>query len=72
MGLDTNRPRTDVNPVTGQPRETPPTAPNLVAAVNTGLDAAQERYKVYLQNKIANNQALTPDETLRARRFGLQ
>lgn len=72
MGLDTNRPRTDINPVTGQPRETPPTAPNLVAAVNTGLDAAQERYKVYLQNKIANNQALTPDETLRARRFGLQ
>lgn len=72
MGLDTNRPRTDVNPVTGQPRETPPTVPNLVAAVNTGLDAAQERYKVYLQNKIANNQALTPDETLRARRFGLQ
>ena len=72
VGIDTNRPRTDVNPVTGQPRETPPTAPNLVAAVNTGLDAAQERYKVYLQNKIANNQALTPDETLRARRFGLQ
>ena len=72
VGIDTNRPRTNINPVTGQPRETPGSGPNLVAAVNTGLDAAQERYKVYLQTKIANNQALTPDETLRARRFGLQ
>ena len=72
MGIDTNRPRTDINPVTGQPRETPPTAPNLVAAVSEGLDAGQARYVKYLESKIANNQPLTADEQIRAKRFGLQ
>jgi hypothetical protein len=71
-GIDTSRPRTDVNPVTNLPRETPVSAPNLVAAASRGLDAGQARYKAYLEGKIAANQALTPDEAIRAKRFGLQ
>jgi hypothetical protein len=58
--------------VTGLSRETPVQAPNVVAAVGRGLDAGQERYKVYLETKIANKQPLTADEKLRAKRLGLQ
>ena len=72
MGIDTSRPRTDVNPVTNLPREAPVEAPNLVAAASRGLDAGQARYKAYLEGKIAAKQALTPDEAIRAKRFGLQ
>lgn len=72
MGIDTSRPRTDINPVTNLPREAPVEAPNLVAAASRGLDAGQARYKAYLEGKIAANQALTPDEAIRAKRFGLQ
>lgn len=72
VGLDTSRPRTDVNPVTGLPRETPVAAPNLVEAASRGLSAGEARYKTYLQGKITANQTLTPDEAVRARRLGLQ
>lgn len=72
LGLDPNRPKTNVSSVTGVTRETPPTAPNLVAAVGQGLDAGQARYKAYLESKIASKQPLTADEEIRAKRFGLK
>lgn len=72
MGVDTSRPRTDVNPVTGVPREAPVQAPNLVEAASLGLDAGQARYVSYLESKIASGQQLTRDEAVQARRFGLQ
>jgi hypothetical protein len=72
VGIDPNRPQTSVNPVTGLPRETPASAPNLVTAVSQGLDAGQARYKAYLESKIANRQPLTADEQIRAQRLGLQ
>lgn len=72
LGIDPNRPQSNINPVTGQPRETPGSGPNLVAAVSEGLDAGQARYVRYLESKIANNQPLTADEQIRAKRFGLQ
>ena len=72
LGLDPNRPKTNVSSVTGVARETPPTAPNLVAAVGQGLDAGQARYKAYLESKIASKQPLTADEEIRAKRFGLK
>jgi hypothetical protein len=72
LGLDPNRPKTNVSSVTGVTRETPPTAPNLVAAVGQGLDAGQARYKAYLESKIASKQPLTADEEIRAKRFGLR
>jgi len=72
LGLDPNRPKTNVSSVTGVTRETPPTAPNLVAAVGQGLDAGQARYKAYLESKIASKQPLTADEEIRATRFGLK
>jgi hypothetical protein len=72
LGIDPNRPQSSINPVTGQPRETPGSGPNLVAAVSEGLDAGQARYVKYLESKIANNQPLTADEQIRAKRFGLQ
>jgi len=72
LGIDPNRPQSSINPVTGQPRETPGSGPNLVAAVTEGLDAGQARYVRYLESKIANNQPLTADEQIRAKRFGLQ
>jgi hypothetical protein len=71
VGIDTGRPRTDVSPITGVPRETPASAPNLVEAVSRGLTAGETRYKTYLEGKIAAKQTLTPDETVRAKRFGL-
>lgn len=70
-GIDTSRPRTDVNPVTNLPREAPVSAPNLVNAATRGLDAGQARYVAYLEAKIAARERLTPDETARAKRFGL-
>lgn len=70
-GIDTSRPRTDVNPVTNLPREVPVSAPNLVNAATRGLDAGQARYVAYLEAKIAARERLTPDETARAKRFGL-
>jgi hypothetical protein len=70
-GIDTSRPRTDVNPVTNLPREAPVSAPNLVSAVARGLDAGQARYVAYLEAKIAARERLTPDEAARAKRFGL-
>jgi hypothetical protein len=70
-GIDTSRPRTDVNPVTNLPREAPASAPNLVSAAARGLDAGQARYVAYLEAKIAARERLTPDETARAKRFGL-
>ena len=70
-GIDTSRPRTDVNPVTNLPREVPVAAPNLVDAATRGLDAGQARYVAYLEAKIAARERLTPDETARAKRFGL-
>lgn len=70
-GIDTSRPRTDVNPVTNLPREAPVSAPNLVDAATRGLDAGQARYVAYLEAKIAARERLTPDETARAKRFGL-
>jgi len=70
-GIDTSRPRTDVNPVTNLPREAPGSAPNLVNAATRGLDAGQARYVAYLEAKIAARERLTPDETARAKRFGL-
>ena len=70
-GIDTSRPRTDVNPVTNLPREAPVPAPNLVNAATRGLDAGQARYVAYLEAKIAARERLTPDETARAKRFGL-
>ena len=72
LGSDPNRPQPGVSPVTGLSRETPVQAPNLISAVGRGLDAGQERYKAYLQTKIANRQPLTADEKIRAQRFGLQ
>jgi hypothetical protein len=72
LGPDPSRPQPGVSPVTGLSRETPVQAPNVVAAVGRGLDAGQERYKVYLETKIANKQPLTADEKLRAKRLGLQ
>jgi hypothetical protein len=72
LGIDPNRPQSNLNPVTGQPREAPGSGPNLVAAVSEGLDAGQARYVRYLESKIANNQPLTADEQIRAKRFGLQ
>ena len=36
------------------------------------LGAGQARYVRYLESKIANNQPLTADEQIRAKRFGLQ
>ena len=72
LGIDPNRPQSNINPVTGQPRETPGSGPNLVAAVSEGLDAGQARYVKYLESKIANKQPLTADEQIRAKRFGLQ
>jgi hypothetical protein len=70
-GIDTSRPRTDVNPVTNLPREAPVSAPNLVNAATRGLDAGQARYVAYLEAKIAARERLTPDEAARAKRFGL-
>jgi len=72
LGVDPNRAQSNINPVTGQPREAPGSGPNLVAAVTEGLDAGQARYVRYLESKIANNQPLTADEQIRAKRFGLQ
>jgi hypothetical protein len=72
LGPDPNRPQPGVSPVTGLSRETPVQAPNLISAVGRGLDAGQERYKAYLETKIANRQPLTADERIRAQRFGLQ
>jgi hypothetical protein len=72
LGPDPNRPQSGVSPVTGLSRETPVQAPNLISAVGRGLDAGQERYKAYLETKIANRQPLTADERIRAQRFGLQ
>lgn len=71
MGVDTSRPRTDVNPVTNLPRGAPVSAPNLVDAAARGLDAGQARYVAYLEAKIAARERLTPDEAVRAKRFGL-
>ena len=72
LGVDPNRPQSSLNPVTGLTREAPGSGPNLVAAVSEGLDAGQARYVKYLESKIANKQPLTPDEQIRAKRFGLQ
>jgi hypothetical protein len=79
LGLDPNRPKTNINPVTGVARETPGSGPNLAAAVgqglevvSQGLDEGQARYKAYLQSKIASKQPLTADEEIRAKRFGLK
>ena len=72
VGIDTGRPSTNINPVTGLPRETPVQAPNLVAAASRGLSAAESNYKAYLQGKLDRNEKLTVDEQMRARRFGLQ
>ena len=71
VGLDTSRPRTDVNPITGLPRETPASAPNLVEAASRGLSAGEARYRSYLEGRIAAREPLTRDEETRARRFGL-
>lgn len=72
VGIDTGRLSTNINPVTGLPRETPVQAPNLVAAASRGLSAAESNYKAYLQGKLDRNEKLTVDEQMRARRFGLQ
>lgn len=72
VGIDTGRPSTNINPVTGLPRETPVQAPNLVAAASRGLSAAESNYKAYLQGKLDRKEKLTVDEQMRARRFGLQ
>jgi hypothetical protein len=79
LGLDPNRPKTNINPVTGVARETPGSGPNLAAAVSQGLevvsqglDEGQARYKAYLQSKITSGQTLTADEEIRAKRFGLK
>lgn len=72
MGVDTSRPRTNVNPVTGVPREAPVQAPNLVEATSRGLDAGQAKYVAYLQAKIAAGKKMTLNETAQAKRFGLQ
>jgi len=72
LGIDPNRPQSNLSPVSGLPRGEPASGPNLVKAVTEGLDAGQARYVKYLESKIANNQPLTADEKIRARRFGLQ
>lgn len=79
LGLDPNRPKTNINPVTGVARETPGSGPNLAAAVSQGLEAVsqgldegQARYKAYLQSKINSGQTLTADEEIRAKRFDLK
>ena len=72
LGIDPNRPKSNLSPVSGLPRGEPGSGPNLVKAVTQGLDAGQANYVNYLKSKIANNQPLTVDEQFRAKRFGLQ
>lgn len=72
MGVDTSRPSTAINPVTGLPREAPAQGPNLVRAVSGALTAGEQSYADYLRNKIALGEPLTRDEQMRAIRFGLQ
>ena len=72
LGIDPNRPQSNLSPISGLPRGEPASGPNLVKAVTQGLDAGQANYVNYLKSKIANNQPLTVDEQFRAKRFGLQ
>lgn len=72
-GIDPSRRNADIDPVTGLPRAAAPVnVPNVAQAVSTGLNAAQANYVDYLKGKIAANKPLTPDEAMRAKRYGLQ
>jgi hypothetical protein len=73
LGIDPNRPQSNLSPVSGLPRGEPGSGPNLVKAVTEGLDAGRARYVKYLQSKIADNKIpLTVDEQIQAKRYGLQ